>query len=185
MRGSGIRHAFWESAAPHLHTTSGAALAHCAPGAPLAAGSGIQLSARMTRKAIPIEDLTPEEIARIEAFQVDMTGGEDLEIHRGSGCLWTDLGYPNPAEMSVKSALAHRVNEIVRGRGWSPIAAAEATGLGVEVFAHADRGQLSRISVGDLIEALTRLGAVILICVVEAQEGERGATLVRSVEDDD
>lgn len=112
-----------------------------------------------------------------------MTDDEDLTIHRGSGCLWTDLGYPNAAEMTVKSALAHRVNAVLRDRGWAPLAAAEATGLGSDVFANSDRGQLSRINVGDLIEALTRLGADILITVGEAREGERRAALVQGPDD--
>lgn len=151
----------------------------------MTAVSGIQLSAAMTRKSIPIEDLTLEEITLIEASKVDPDGGEDLTIHRGTGCLWTDLGYPNPAEMTVKSALAHRINAILRDRGWSPVAAAEATGLGADLFANADRGQLSKFTVGDLIEALARLGANIVITVGEAVEGERGVALVRGVEDDD
>lgn len=108
-----------------------------------------------------------------------------MTIHRGTGCLWADRGYPNPAEMTVKSRLAGRVREVLADRGWALAAAAEATGLDAEVFALADRGQLSRISVGDLIEALTRLGADILITVGEAVEGERGLALVLGADDDD
>ena len=113
-----------------------------------------------------------------------MTDEDNTTIHRGSGCLWTDLGYDNAAEMTVRSALAHRVNAILSERGWRPIAAAEATGLEVEVFEKSDRGQLSKLNVGDLIEALTRLGADILITVGEAREGERGAVLVQGPDDE-
>lgn len=113
-----------------------------------------------------------------------MTEDEDMAIHRGTGCLWTDLGYDNPNEMRVKSDLAHRLNEIVRDQGWAPMAAAAATGLGADLFADADRGQLSKFSVGDLIEALTRLGSDILICVGEAREGERGVALVQGPDED-
>ncbi|CAM5763283.1 helix-turn-helix domain-containing protein [Bosea minatitlanensis] len=114
-----------------------------------------------------------------------MTDDEEMTIHRGSGCFWTDQGYPNPAEMSVKSRLCGRVTEILLARGWGPLAAAEATGLGADLFALADRGQLSKFSVGELIEALTRLGADILITVGEAREGERGLALVQGVDDDE
>mgnify|MGYP001563175598 CR=1 FL=1 len=111
-----------------------------------------------------------------------MTDDEHMAIHRGSGCFLTDQGYPNVAEVRVKALLANRVCLILEVRGWSHVAAAEATGLDAEVFVNAERG---RCGVGDLIEALARLGADIAITVGEAVEGERGVALVRGVDDDD
>lgn len=114
-----------------------------------------------------------------------MTDDEEMTIHRGSGCFWTDQGYPNPVEMSVRAALAHRLNEIVRERGGRHRAAAAATGLPAEIFWHSEKGRLDQVEVGELIEALTRLGADILISVGEAREGERGAALVQGPDDED
>lgn len=109
---------------------------------------------------------------------------EDLTIHRGTGCLWTDLGYDNAAEMTAKSRLAARLTDILRERGWRHREAAEATGLPAEIFWHTQRGRLSQVSVGEMIEALTRLGSDILIVVGEP-ENERGAVLVRGPDDDE
>lgn len=135
----------------------------------------------MTSKAIPVEDLSEEEIALISAAEVDPTvGGEDMAIHRGSGCLWTDMGYENPAEMTVKTALALQVCVILEERGWRPAAAAEATGLDVRVFVDAQR---NRAGIGETVEALARLGCDILITVGEAVEGQRGAVLVQGPDD--
>lgn len=111
-----------------------------------------------------------------------MTDDEDhTTIHRGSGCLYTDAGYPNPAEMRTKALLTNRVCVILEERGWRLMAAAEATGLDERVFVDAQRG---RAGVGELIEALTRLGADIVITVGEAREGERGAVLVQGSDDE-
>ena len=121
----------------------------------------------------------------VEGIQLSavMTDDEDLTIHRGTGCLWTDLGYPNSAEMATKSRLAALISDILRDQGWSPVAAAVVTGLPEDVFAYAQRGRLGDISVGDLIEALTRLGCDILI-TIGAPENERGAVLVQGPDDD-
>ncbi len=113
------------------------------------------------------------------------TDDEDLTIHRGSGCFLTDQGYQNVAETRVRALLANRVALILEARGWSPVAAAEATGLEPEVFVHAHQGRLDKISVGDMIEALIRLGSDILITIGEAVEGERGVALVQGPDDDD
>lgn len=45
--------------------------------------------------------------------------------------------------------------------------------------------RLDKISVGDMIEALIRLGSDILITIGEAVEGERGVALVQGPDDDD
>lgn len=110
-----------------------------------------------------------------------MTDDEDMTIYRGSGCLYTDAGYPNPAEMRTKALLGNSVSVILEERGWRPAAAAEATGLDEQVFVDAQRG---RAGVGHLIEALTRLGADILISVGEADEDRRGAVLVQGPDDE-
>lgn len=112
-----------------------------------------------------------------------MSDDEDhTTIHRGTGCLWTDMGYDNAAEMSVKAALAHHLDATLQARGWRHREAAEATGMPAEVFWHTQRGRLDQVSVGEMIEALTRLGCDILIVVGEP-ENEPGAVLVRGPDD--
>lgn len=120
---------------------------------------------------------------------IQLSGGmtdddEDMTIHRGSGCFWTDQGYSKPVEMSVRAALAHRLTAILQSRGWRHREAAKATGLPAEIFWHSEKGRLDQVTVGDLIEALTRLGAGILISVGEAREGERGGAMVQGPDDD-
>jgi len=109
-----------------------------------------------------------------------MADDEKMTIHRGSGCFLTDQGIQNVAETRVRALLANLVCLVLEERGWSPIAAAEATGLNAEVFVDAERG---RCGVGDLIEAMTCLGADILITVGNAVEDERGIALVQGPDD--
>lgn len=108
---------------------------------------------------------------------------EDLTIHRGTGCLWTDLGFDNPAEMSVKAGLAHAISEVMRSRGWSSRAAARRTDIDAHVIEHAIQGRLSKVSVGDLFEVITRLGCDIGISVGTPGD-ERGDVLVWRTDDE-
>lgn len=109
---------------------------------------------------------------------------EDNEtIHRGTGCLWTDLGFSNPAEMEVRARLAAIITDVIRERGWTPGDAARATGMDTSIIRSARHGHLSQVSAGDLFEVVTRLGCDVGISV-GPPENERGAVLVWRTDDE-
>ncbi|MBX9910820.1 MAG: helix-turn-helix domain-containing protein [Beijerinckiaceae bacterium] len=108
---------------------------------------------------------------------------EDLTIHRGTGCLWTDLGFSNPAEKEVVARLCAIISDVIRERGWTPGDAARAIDMDAEMIRHAMYGRLSQVTAGDLFEVITRLGCDVGISVGPPQN-ERGAVMVWRTDDE-
>jgi predicted XRE-type DNA-binding protein len=108
---------------------------------------------------------------------------EDLTIHRGTGCLWTDLGFSNRAEMEVRARLAAIITDVIREKCWTPGDAARATGMDASIIRSARHGRLSELSAGDLFEVITRLGCDVGISV-GPPENKRGAVLVWRADDE-
>ena len=87
------------------------------------------------------------------------------EVTQGSGNVYEDLGFANPAEMQVKANLAYKIGEIIKKRHLTQIQAAEILGMPQPKLSAMLRGQFRGISETKMLNCLNRLGRDVQIVV--------------------
>lgn len=100
-----------------------------------------------------------------------------IEISRGSGNVYADLGYPDAEKMLVKAKLVRKISEIIRGKGLTQVETARILGLTQPKVSALLRGQFRGISERKLIECLTSLGRDVEIVVKDAPHRRDGGKL--------
>lgn len=111
-----------------------------------------------------------------------MTDDEDLTMHRVQGNLYTHFGAPNGEELRLATLLSNEIDSALRERGWTPTAAAEATGLPEQDIRAMRNGNLQWFHVRHPLDALTKLGCNITI-VVHPPDEESGVIHVQGIDD--
>lgn len=99
-----------------------------------------------------------------------------IDIEKGSGNVYADLGNASADEMLVKAQLATKIGEIIKSRRWSQQQAAEVLGMTQPKLSKMLRGQFRGISEAKMLDCLTRLGRDVQIVVGPAR---RSATVGR------
>ncbi|MFS1582907.1 MAG: helix-turn-helix domain-containing protein [Candidatus Arsenophonus phytopathogenicus] len=92
-----------------------------------------------------------------------------IEIEEGSGNIYADLGMADSDEMLVKAQLATKIGEIIQGRKWSQLHAAEVLCIPQSKLSKMLRGQFRGISESKMLDCLTRLGRDVQIVVGPAR----------------
>jgi len=100
----------------------------------------------------------------MNARNIAMTGVK-IEIDRGSGNVFADLGVADANAMALKSGLAIRLGELIKHRGLSQSAAAALTGISQPDLSRLLRGLLQDFSSDRLVRALNLLAADVEITV--------------------
>jgi predicted XRE-type DNA-binding protein len=101
-----------------------------------------------------------------------MSDDELIEYEVSSGNIWADLGYPDAAEMQVRSELLLEVLKEIRSRGLSNAQAAEILGATPAVISDIVVGRLHTFSLECLIGFFRALGREDEIVVREAPSAE-------------
>jgi predicted XRE-type DNA-binding protein len=94
-------------------------------------------------------------------------------IHRGSGNVYKDLGFPDAEEMQAKAMLVSRIMSIINKKKWSQEKAASVLGIKQPKISLLSRGQFSGFSLGKLINLLSRLNQDIEIVVKNRSSSKR------------
>ena len=84
--------------------------------------------------------------------------------------VYTQLGFPNAAEMLVKAELTIQIAAILRERGWSQQHAANVLGMTQPKLSRMLRGQFRGISEVKMMDCLIRLGRDVKIVVGPQQQ---------------
>lgn len=92
-----------------------------------------------------------------------------IEIEKGTGNVYADLGMADADEMIVKAQLATKIGEIIKSRKWSQQEAAEVLGMTQPKLSKMLRGQFRGISESKMLDGLARLGRDIQIVVGPAR----------------
>lgn len=92
----------------------------------------------------------------------------EIDIEKGSGNVYADLGYEEAGEMQVKSRLAAKINEIIKHRHITQQEAAEILGMTQPKLSGMLRGQFRGISETKMLECLNRLGRDVQIVIRKA-----------------
>ena len=101
----------------------------------------------------------------------------DIPVTRGSGNVYADLGFENPAEELAKAQLALLLDDVIRERGLTQVAAATIMGVDQPKVSHILNGRLSGFSTQRLMEFLTALGRDVEIVVRPAPRNRKRGRL--------
>jgi predicted XRE-type DNA-binding protein len=83
---------------------------------------------------------------------------DSIEIEVSSGNVFRDLGFPDTAELKIKSGLAIEITRAVRRLGLTQQEAARKMGISQGKVSGLMRGDFSNLSESKLMECLNRLG---------------------------
>jgi len=84
---------------------------------------------------------------------------EKLEVIRGSGNVFRDLGYENPDVEQLKGLLAAEIIRTLDREGLSVRAAHSRTGIAAADFSRIRNADLGRFTVDRLMAVINRLGS--------------------------
>ena len=107
--------------------------------------------------------------------------GDKLEVMRGSGNVFHDLGHPEADVEQFKAILAAEIIKTLEAEGLSVRAAHERTGIAAADFSRIRNADLGRFTVDRLMTTLNRLGRHVEVNVsVRADAGvSRRANAIR------
>jgi predicted XRE-type DNA-binding protein len=88
-----------------------------------------------------------------------------IQIEKGSGNIFADLGLPNPEQELLKARLTLQIDRIVKARGLTQAQAGEILGIKQPNVSALMRNRAGNFSVGRLMEFLTALGQDVRITV--------------------
>ena len=92
-----------------------------------------------------------------------------VEVHRGSGNVFADLGLPDSDKLKIKTGLVIEIRKAMRNRGLTQQDAAKRMGISQPKVSDMLRGDFTNLSERKLMDCLTRLGYDIEIRVRPAK----------------
>lgn len=104
-----------------------------------------------------------------------------IPVERGSGNVYSDLGYTDSDSMLVKARLAAKIAEIVQRRALTQTRTAEILGLTQPKVSAILKGRFRGVSEHRLLECLTRLGRDVHIVIKPAPRSRQNGRLTLSV----
>ena len=99
---------------------------------------------------------------------------EKMEIERGSGNVFADMGLPDAEAHLLKAELVTRIDTIIRRRGLKQVEAAQLLGLSQPDVSRLLRGSFRAYSVERLLRLLTALGRDVEIVIRAPRSRRRG-----------
>ena len=94
---------------------------------------------------------------------------DGVEVHRGSGNVFADLGLADAEKLKIKTGLVFEIRKAMRSRGLTQQDAAKLMGITQPKVSDMMRGDFSNLSERKLMDCLTRLGYDIEIKVRPAK----------------
>jgi predicted XRE-type DNA-binding protein len=103
-----------------------------------------------------------------------------IRVTRGSGNVFADLGFANPAREQLKARLILQIYRVIKARGLTQAAAGKILGIRQPQVSGLMRGQSGSFSVERLMDFLTALGQDVKITVTPTQNrhGELSVTII-------
>src|SRR3954471_17914380 len=98
---------------------------------------------------------------------------DDLELVRGSGNVFRDVGHPDADILHAKAVLAAKIIGVLDDLGLSVRRAHELTGFAAADFSRVRRANLGRFTVDRLMTMLNRLGQEVEVTISDRPRGEQ------------
>src|SRR6266478_1527180 len=105
--------------------------------------------------------------------------GEKLEVVRGSGNVFRDLGHKNSDAEQFKAILATEIIKMLDRDGLSVRAAHDRTGIAAADFSRIRNAELGRFTVDRLISIVNRLGSRVEV-KIKVRPTKNGVNAVRA-----
>ena len=102
---------------------------------------------------------------------------EGVEMHRGSGNVFADLGLADADKLKIKTGLVIEIRKAMRTRGLTQQEAAKRMGITQPKVSEMMRGDFANLSERKLMDCLTRLGYAIEISIRPAEAEVDHSTL--------
>ena len=83
---------------------------------------------------------------------------DGVEVHRGSGNVYADLGLPDAEKLKIKTGLVIEIRKAMRSLGLTQQEAAKRMGITQPKVSDMMRGNFTNLSERKLMDCLTRLG---------------------------
>lgn len=93
---------------------------------------------------------------------------DGVEVHRGSGNVYADLGLPDAEKLKIKTGLVIEIRHAMRRLGLTQQEAAKRMGITQPKVSDMMRGDFTNLSERKLMDCLTRLGYDIEITIRRA-----------------
>ena len=106
---------------------------------------------------------------------------EGVEVHRGSGNVFADLGLADAEKLKIKTGLVIEIRKAMRSRGLTQQEAAKRMGITQPKVSDMMRGDFTNLSERKLMDCLIRLGYDIEIKIRPAKE-EIGHLMLATVQ---
>jgi len=100
-----------------------------------------------------------------------------IQVKKGSGNIFADLGFANPAREELKAHLTLKIYRLIKERGFTQAQAGEVLGIKQPHVSSLMRGQSGSFSVERLMNFLAALGQDVQI-IVRSTRKERGEVSV-------
>ncbi len=100
-----------------------------------------------------------------------------IEIERGSGNVFADIGMPDARDHLVKAQLVTRIRDVVRKRKLTQEVAGEIIGLKQPDMSKMLRGEFRGYSIERLLDFLVAFGHDVEIVIKPSVRGKRAARL--------
>ena len=110
-----------------------------------------------------------------------MTSDIDMDLVRGSGNVFADLGLPNPGLEQLRASLAAEIGKSLTAEGWGVREAARRTGIAASEFSRIRNASLGRFTVDRLMMILGRLNRDVRVSVTVAPRSRTDDVLVGTV----
>ena len=94
---------------------------------------------------------------------------DGVEVHRGSGNVFADIGLPDAEKLKIKTGLVTEIRKAMRSLRLTQQEAAKRMGITQPKVSDMMRGDFSNLSERKLMDCLTRLGYDIEISVRPAR----------------
>ncbi len=99
---------------------------------------------------------------------------DEIEVIRGSGNVFRDLGHPDADREQLRALLAARIIGVLDERKLTVRAAQEVTGFAAADFSRIRRANLERFTIDRLMGMLARLGQEVEVTVKVHPRGVAG-----------
>jgi predicted XRE-type DNA-binding protein len=90
---------------------------------------------------------------------------DDMDIIRGSGNVFRDLGLPDASREQLRALLAAKIIDVLTERKLTVRAAAEITGVAAADFSRIRKANLGRFTIDRLMTILSGLGQEVEVSV--------------------
>lgn len=108
-------------------------------------------------------------ISKVYAIEMKTELVNDVEVHRGSGNVFADLGLADAEKLKIKTGLVIEIRKAMKQRGLTQQEAAARMGITQPKVSDMMRGDFSNLSERKLMDCLSRLGYDIEIKVRPAR----------------